>query len=71
VDITEKFNYLNASLQAGLLSRCRKESGVFGGVRVGFSIKIEVGFFIRLRKSNWIITSHSWVRNTRAYWNGL
>jgi len=46
VDITEKLNYLNASLQAGLLSRCRKESGVFGGVGVGFSITLEVGFFL-------------------------
>jgi len=27
VEISEKFNYLNASLQAGLWSRCRKESG--------------------------------------------
>jgi len=30
VDMTDKFNYLDASLQAGLRSRCPKKSGVFG-----------------------------------------
>ena len=53
VDVTEKMTNLNASLQAGLWTRCHKESGFLGGV--GFSTTLEVGFFIRPLKSNWII----------------
>jgi len=33
VDITDKFNYLTASLQAGLRNRCHNESGFFGWSR--------------------------------------
>jgi len=50
VDVTEKMTNLNASLQAGLWTRCHKESGFLGGV--GFSTTLEVGFFIRPLKSN-------------------
>jgi len=43
VDVIAKINYLNASLQAGLQSRCHKELGVSG--RVVFLRTLEVGFF--------------------------
>jgi len=66
VDVTEKFNYLNAPLQAGLRSRCRKESGIVEWSRILNNTRSRIFSSHSGSPTESFITSHSKITNPNS-----